>query len=157
MKLSLLRAFLDAHNDLTILLPDGKAVPSHFHVTEVGEVTKHFIDCGGTVRHEKVVSCQLWSATDYDHRLKGGKLLDIIAKAESELGLGNLEIEVEYQGEQTIEKFGLEMVNGALQLTGKLTNCLAPDQCGVSIEKSSISLNDLVVTSSSCTPGSGCC
>ena len=44
-------------------------VPSHFHVTEVGKITKHFIDCGGTVRNEEVVNFQLWQADDYDHRL----------------------------------------------------------------------------------------
>ncbi|MEL6141685.1 MAG: DUF6428 family protein, partial [Bacteroidota bacterium] len=124
---------------------------------EVGEITKHFIDCGGTVRHEKVASLQLWSATDYDHRLKGKKLLDIVTKAERELGLGDLEIEVEYQGVQTIEKFGLMIGSEGLQLTGQLTNCLAPDKCGIPIQKESLSLNDLVATSTSCTPGSGCC
>jgi hypothetical protein len=39
-------------------------VPEHFHVTEVGVVTKDFIDCGGTVRHEKVANFQLWDAND---------------------------------------------------------------------------------------------
>lgn len=32
-------------------LPNGELVPNHFHVTEVGKITKHFIDCGG--HHKK--------------------------------------------------------------------------------------------------------
>jgi len=29
-------------------LPEGTYLPAHFHMTEVGLVTKHFVDCGGT-------------------------------------------------------------------------------------------------------------
>jgi hypothetical protein len=31
-------------------------VPEHFHVTEVGLITKNFIDCGGKVRNETVIN-----------------------------------------------------------------------------------------------------
>lgn len=35
--------------DLSIFkLENGNSVPEHFHVTEVGIITKDFIDCGGT-------------------------------------------------------------------------------------------------------------
>ncbi len=51
-------------------LENGTFVPEHFHVTEVGVVTKHFIDCGGTMRNEKVANFQLWDANDFEHRLK---------------------------------------------------------------------------------------
>lgn len=157
MKLFELKEYLSNKETLAIKLPDGSSVPSHFHVTEVGEVSKHFVDCGGTVRLEKVATLQLWSATDYDHRLPGRKLYDIIGMAEQDLGLGNLEVEVEYQGQNTIEKYGLEVVGQGLQLTGQLTNCLAPDKCGIPTEKTKISLDALVVNNSACTPGSGCC
>jgi len=33
---------------------NGETVQEHFRVTEVGIITKEFIDCGGKVRHEKV-------------------------------------------------------------------------------------------------------
>ena len=33
-----------------LILPGGSAIPQHFHVTEVGQVQKDFIDCGGDVR-----------------------------------------------------------------------------------------------------------
>ena len=52
MTLSEFRDQLAAHPDaiLRFLLPDGTAVPSHAHVTEVARVDKHFVDCGGTRR-----------------------------------------------------------------------------------------------------------
>jgi hypothetical protein len=33
-----------------IPVTNGTTVPEHFHVTEVGLITKNFIDCGGKVR-----------------------------------------------------------------------------------------------------------
>jgi hypothetical protein len=48
--------------------------------TEVGLVTKNFIDCGGKVRNETVVNFQLWNANDFEQNQK--KLLDIIALSE---------------------------------------------------------------------------
>ena len=63
-------------------------------------------DCGGTVRKEEVVTFQLWSANDYDHRIEPQKILDIIGIAEETLGLENLEVEVEYQSD-TIGRYGL--------------------------------------------------
>ncbi len=158
MKLSQLKSFLAGRDRFTIALPDGTLVPSHFHVTEVGEVTKNFIDCGGTQRRERVASLQLWSANDYDHRLAPNKLTAILETGERELGMGDLDIEVEYQGETTIQKFGLDIRDGALHLTTKLTDCLAKDQCGVPPAKKTISLSAFTAPSTgSCTPGSGCC
>jgi hypothetical protein len=49
MKISEVKNVLQQVTELTFTLPNGTKVPSHFHVTEVGVITKHFIDCGGTV------------------------------------------------------------------------------------------------------------
>lgn len=68
---------------LVFIEPNGNIVPSHFHITEVGLTTKHFIDCGGTERKEHTVSFQLWIADDIDHRLSSEKLIGIIQKASS--------------------------------------------------------------------------
>ena len=76
MKLSDVKKSLSTASSVNFQLPDGSFVPEHFHVTEIGLVTKHFIDCGGTVRTEKMTSFQLWEANDFDHRLKPKKLLD---------------------------------------------------------------------------------
>lgn len=97
MKLSEIKSHLAQTQSVNFQLEDGTAVPEHFHVTEVGVVTKDFIDCGGTVRHEKVANFQLWDANDFEHRLKAGKLLSIISLSEKILGMEDLEIEVEYQ------------------------------------------------------------
>src|SRR3954471_12977314 len=107
MKLSRLKEQLHSIRDLTFELPDGTLVPPHFHVTEVGQVNKHFIDCGGTVRKEKTVSFQLWEDGDLDHRLAPQKLNSIIALSENILGVEDGEIEVEYQSD-TIGRYGLE-------------------------------------------------
>ena len=51
MKLSELKNKLSTVSNLTFVQPNGVFVPRHFHITEIGLVTKHFIDCGGTVRN----------------------------------------------------------------------------------------------------------
>ncbi len=80
MKLSEVKNALLNMDDVNFILPNGNQVPPHFHVTEVGIITKNFIDCGGTVREEKMVNFQLWEANDFDHRLAPQKLLNIIIR-----------------------------------------------------------------------------
>ena len=67
MKLSEIKNHLTTASAVNFQLPNGTFVPKHFHVTEVGVITKDFIDCGGMVRHEKVANFQLWEAGDFDH------------------------------------------------------------------------------------------
>ena len=155
MILSEVKTLLKHNSRLEFKLPNGELVPSHFHVTEVGKVSKHFIDCGGVERKEEVVNFQLWNADDYDHRLHPEKLLEIINLSESKLGLSDSVIEVEYQGE-TIGKFGLDYSDGTFQLTSKQTDCLAKENCGIPEEKPRVKLSE-VQSSGSCSPGSGCC
>lgn len=157
MKLSQVKTQLRAIDSLTFQLPGGQIVPSHFHVTEVGIISKHFIDCGGTIREEKVVNFQLWSSTDTDHRLMPKKLQDIIQLSEKLLDMGDFEVEVEYQGPETISKFGLDFNGVSFQLTNKQTDCLAPDKCGIPAQKPRIKLKDLQLQGQSCDPNSGCC
>ncbi|MDP2176207.1 MAG: DUF6428 family protein [Bacteroidota bacterium] len=140
---------------LSFELQNGTKVPEHFHVTEVGVITKHFIDCGGTIRNEKVANFQLWDANDFDHRLKPTKLLNIIKLSEEKLGMEDLEIEVEYQG-NTIEKYGLEFNGKNFMLISKQTNCLAQDNCGIPPSKMKVKLSE-ISNNSCCTPGGGCC
>ena len=154
MKLEEVKSALAQLDTIAFQLPNGTLVPNHFHVTEVGKITKHFIDCGGTVRHEELVNFQLWNANDYDHRLHPEKLVNIIALSQKTLDIGNLEVEVEYQG-QTIEKFSLDFDGTHFLLTTKQTDCLAKDQCGIPTEKPRVKLSELQQTD--CAPGSGCC
>ena len=157
MKLSDIKNILPGLGNVEFQLEDGRLVPEHFHVTEIGMVTKNFIDCGGTIRKEERVNFQLWNAEDYEHRLKPGKLLHIISLSEEKLGIGDFEIEVEYQ-DQTIGKYDLEFNGKNFVLRNKLTACLAANACGIPQEKQKISLSELKVNQDSgCTPGSGCC
>lgn len=157
MKLSEIKSILQTADNVDFALENGTKVPANFHVTEVGVVTKHFIDCGGTVRTEKVANFQLWNANDTDHRLKPHKLLKIIDLSENILGMENLEIEVEYQT-NTIGKYELGYNGNSFVLKNKQTACLASDSCGItdSISKPKIKLSDLE-NQSCCTPGGGCC
>jgi hypothetical protein len=140
--------------ELTFVLPNGSHVAPHFHLTEVGEITKNYVDCGGTVRSEKVANFQLWAADDYDHRLKPQKVIDIIEMAEKKIGLENLEVEVEYQSE-TIGKYGLDFDGKRFLLTPTQTDCLAKEKCGIP-EAQTINLEP-AQTDSGCSPDSGCC
>jgi len=154
MKLSQVKSVLATLDNISFQLPNGTFVPGHFHVTEVGKITKNFIDCGGTVRTEEVANFQLWNANDYDHRLHPEKLLNIIQLSEDILKIEDLEIEVEYQAE-TIGKFGLDFDGKTFLLTSKKTDCLAKDKCGIP-EKPKVKLSDLNANSC-CPPGGNCC
>ena len=155
MILSEVKSALKQLNQIAFQLPNGTLVPNHFHVTEIGKITKKFIDCGGTLRNETVVNFQLWNANDYDHRLHPEKLLNIIELSEKVLNIKDLEIEVEYQG-QTIEKFGLDFNGENFLLTTKQTDCLAKDNCGIPAEKPKLKMADLT-NEPCCSPDGNCC
>ncbi|QIX60908.1 hypothetical protein HER32_06830 [Hymenobacter sp. BT18] len=153
MKISEMKTSLAGLQAVRFRLPDGTYLPDHFHVTEVGLVSKHFIDCGGVERQETVANFQLWEAGDYDHRLAPQKFLHILALSEKILGRQDLDIEVEYQ-QQTIGKFGLDFDGTDFVLTLKQTACLAQDACGIPSHQL-LSLPQL--QGAGCSPGGGCC
>lgn len=155
MNLTELKQHLAELQAINFILPDGSQVPPHFHVTEVGLVTKHFIDCGGTERKETVANFQLWEAGDYDHRLGPQKFLRILDISKKILGSDNLDIEVEYQ-QSTIGKYGLDFNGKEFVLTTKQTACLAEDACGIP-EKKRLVMAELPTLATTCTPGGGCC
>lgn len=148
MKISEVRQALETLDAVRFKLPDSSTLPPHFHVTEVGLVTKHFIDCGGTERTETRANFQLWTANDYDHRLAPQKFLHILNLCKKVLGDGDHEIEVEYQ-QSTIGKFGLTFDGTNFILTQKQTDCLAKDVCGIPDKPAQ--------KSACCAPASGCC
>ena len=147
MTLTEVKEALTTIDELHFVLPNGQTVPSHFHVTEVGSIDKHFIDCGGNIRYESVVNFQLFTAQDYDHRLQAEKLRAIVELSEKKLQLGNHAIEVEYQGD-TIGKYGLSFDGSHFHLTTKQTACLANEACGLPANKPKkrLSMRDLQVT-----------
>ncbi|AWI26605.1 DUF6428 family protein [Flavobacterium pallidum] len=154
MKLSEIRQILETAETVNFVLENGKSVPDHFHVTEVGIITKHFIDCGGTIRNEKVTNFQLWDANDFEHRLKPGKLQKIIALSEKVLQMDDLEIEVEYQSD-TIGKYDLGFDGKNFILLSKKTACLAKDDCGN--QNHHEQKNTSKLETSCCSPNGNCC
>lgn len=156
MKLSEIKEILLTLENVEFQLENGSFVPEHFHVTEIGQIMKSFIDCGGVIRNEKAVNFQLWNADDYEHRLKPGKLLHIIQLSEEKLGIEDSDIEVEYQNE-TIGKYDLDFNGKTFVLKNKTTACLALEACGIP-DKQKKNLSELTGNQSSCcTPASGCC
>jgi len=151
MLLSEFKEKLKTVAEVTFLKPDGTTVPKHFHITEVGQINKRFIDCGGTIRNENLISMQLWESIDTWHRLETNKLISIIDLSKEKLGIEDYEIEIEYQGD-TIGKYGVAFDDGVFKLIATNTACLASDKCGIpSFEK----VKEKV--SSCCAPGGGCC
>lgn len=157
MKLSEIKQILPTLENVAFELENGSFVPDHFHVTEVGIISKNFIDCGGKIRSEKVVNFQLWNADDFEHRLKPNKLLSIIQLSEDRLSIEDLDIEVEYQSD-TIGKYDLTFNGKTFVLKNKTTACLAQDACGIPSEKIKKNLTELTVKqNNSCSPNTGCC
>lgn len=156
MKLSELKSALKLQEYLSFVLPDGSSVPPHFHITEVGQVQRHFMDCGGTVRTTLSVSMQLWVAEDTTHRLSAAKLINIIEKSETWLQLQDAVVEIEYQM-QTIGKYRLALSEHAFVLLPTFTQCLAEDACGIPPAKTKLNLSELTGAASCCSQDSNCC
>lgn len=157
MKLSTFIQQLDTVPHLNFVDAKGAAIPAHFHITEAGLNTRHFIDCGGTVRTEKMISLQVWVADDTEHRLTPQKLKTIIAMAEPIIGNEDLEVEIEYQLE-TIGRFDLAIKGNNFLFLPKHTTCLAKDACGAPNKNLRTEMVELAQSAtSSCTPGGGCC
>jgi hypothetical protein len=135
MKLNELKAILAKHTEKNVrfVLPTGTKVPPHAHVTEVAQVDKRLIDCGGTMRTDSRCRLQTWFQDDTDHRLSAEKLLQILEKSRSVVTDENLEVEVEHEA-PFIAQFpieGIETTKGSLifKLGIKHTDCLAQDRC----------------------------
>jgi len=137
MKLLELKSILENHPEKLprFTLPDGDQVPSNFHLTEVGYVSKNFIDCGGTIRKTESCSLQLWASdNDKAHRLNAGKFAKILSLGERVLPHDDLSVEVEYD-DYAISQFPIASAAVAERsidfvLTTKHTDCLAKEKCG---------------------------
>ncbi len=150
MKLAQFKALLEANRDKQFLLqlPDGQAVPQAFHITEVGAVSKTFIDCGGKVHSVQTCQLQAWIGPDVDHRIEAGKMADILQKSEAILSGDFLDLEIEYE-DKIISQYPVSeaIVSDeavTLVLTTKHTDCLAKELC-------------IVPSGGGCAPASGCC
>lgn len=135
MKLNEFKSLLTSNADkqFFIDLPNHNRVPQSFHITEVGLVSKTFIDCGGRTHTMRTCQLQVWVGDDEDHRLNAGKLAHILELSRSIVPDDSLDLEFEYEDE-VISQYpvsGVELGNDAvtLQLTTKHTDCLAKEIC----------------------------
>ena len=147
---------LESIEKMVFILPGGKKVPAHFHLTEVGHASKHFIDCGGQRREETLVSMQLYVDIDLHHRLRADKFLSILRSSTKALDLPDELIEIEYQGD-TVGKYRLAFDGSSFHLIPTKTACLAKEQCGIPLVKPKVKLGERTKEAVSCHPGSGCC
>jgi hypothetical protein len=158
MKLKDLKAALARYPDAfpRFVLPDGDHIPAHFHITEVGHITKRFIDCGGRL-HEKRDTCllQTYVANDVHHRLTAGKLATILQLGDKVLPHDDVDVEVEYDccvvAQYPVTGAQLVGKHVEIQLGEKHTDCLAKEKCGV--DGGSCGTEDREVAGSA----AGCC
>jgi hypothetical protein len=158
MKLSDFKAALKEHEYPIFKLENGKALAPHYHLTELGKITKDYIDCGGNHRQESWLNLQLWEANDYEHRLSSTKLLRIIRKTERQLALSeDFDLEIEYQG-STIGRYTLDREGETFLLKATQTDCLAKDSCGIP-DAISLPVKELAsaVSDNCCGSNSTCC
>lgn len=154
MKLSELKSTLQKSNLVNFSVKNGHDIPAHFHVTELGKVTRSSIDCGGKLHEDTSLILQLWVAADLQHRLTSEKFLKIIDHSERSLSLPDEQILVEYQG-NTLESYSLDFSQGDFVLSPLKTECKAMDSCSP-IGKEKLA-NTSLKTSSCCGSESQCC
>ncbi|MDQ2800885.1 MAG: DUF6428 family protein [Armatimonadota bacterium] len=119
-----------------LVLPGLNPVPVSFHITEVGHVTKKFIDCGGKVHTIQTCQLQAWLGDDTEHRLLAGKMAGVLnlAEAKGVLPAGeDLDVEFEYEdtalSQYPVENYIVTEKAVVLNLASKHTDCLAKDIC----------------------------
>ena len=143
-------------SSLQFQLPDTTLIPESFHVTEVGIVTGHFIDCGGVTRLDEHVQLQLWLGTDTAHRLNAGKLASVLASSRRVLqqmaDYQSKAVMIEYETNQTsyYRISSMEKNSGTLRfgLSTTTTQCLATNR---------VQQSTAVKTDNLCCPPRSCC
>jgi len=135
MRLTELKTLLEEIRNKQFLmqLPNQHLVPLSFHVTEVGQVNKTFIDCGGKVHVAQTCQLQVWVGDDVDHWLETGKLADILKLAKSIVFSDDVDVEIEYEdaaiSQYPVENYSVTDDAVTLHLTTKHTDCLAKELC----------------------------
>ncbi len=137
MKISQFATLLESHPEkpFHLVLPGENVVPASFHITEVGHVTKKFIDCGGKLHTVESCQLQVWLGDDTDHRLYAGKMAGVLnlARGRGVLPDEDLDVEIEYEdtaiSQYTVDSFTVSDRAVVLNLAGKHTDCLAKESC----------------------------
>jgi hypothetical protein len=135
MRLREFKALLQENREkaFQIQLPQHGHIPESFHVTEVAQVNKTFIDCGGKIHSIQTCQLQIWVGEDVDHRLETGKLADILALAQKVVPDDDIDLEIEYEdaviSQYPIERYLVTEDAVVLSLTTRHTDCLAKELC----------------------------
>ena len=154
---------------LCIILPNGEAIAPHFHITEVGHVTKNFMDCGGTRRKTESCLLQTWVYSDVDHRLETGKLANILRIAGDILPSLDLPVEIEHESgvvsQYPVPAGSSDGLTLTLTTGLKHTACLAMDLCCAPAAPEAADAVAPITTTDKprvkagacCSPSGGCC
>lgn len=136
LKLSTFRNLLESHREkqFRLMLPNENAIPVCFHITEVAQIQKRFIDCGGKLHSTQTCQLQAWVWRDTEHRLLAGKMADVLRLASKALLLDeDLELEFEYEdtviSQYPVAAYRITKDEVILNLEYKHTDCLAKDVC----------------------------
>lgn len=163
MKFSRFTDLLQTYPDkpFHLVLPGHNTVPVSFHITEVGHVTKTFIDCGGKVHTVQTCQLQAWLGEDTDHRLLAGKMAGVLAQAAAQgvLPAGeDLDVEFEYEdvalSQYTVARETVTENAVVLHLAAKHTDCLAKDVC---LPPLPMMAGDATAAACCGSSGTGCC
>lgn len=140
-----------------LVLPGENTVPVSFHITEVGHVTKKFLDCGGKLHIAQSCQLQAWVWTDTEHRLTAGKMARVLHQARAKGVLSadeDLDVEFEYEdkaiSQYPVDNYAVTEQAVVLNLGNKHTDCLAKESCLPSLPMAA-------GTIVGCGCGPGCC
>jgi hypothetical protein len=134
MKLNALLKVLEQHPQASprFVLPHGDCIPAHAHVTEVGHVTRNFIDCGGLTGRSESVLIQTHVGNDTDHRLSSDRLAGILRMGDRVLPHNRLDVEIEYDccvvAQYPVLHARLAGEHLEIVLRHKRTHCLAQER-----------------------------
>ena len=98
MKYATLRKALERYPTTLprFILPSGDYIPAHAHLTEVGHVVRHFIDCGGLTGKEEKALLQTHVGNDTEHRLRSDRFAKILELGNRVIPSADLDVDVEY-------------------------------------------------------------
>lgn len=134
MKLDEFRRLLSSHPAHGVLFfLEGRELPLHLHVTEIGREERDFLDCGGGRRKRERCVLQLWVGEDVEHRLSSDKLLGIVDMGSVLFEHDFPEVWVEWEigsvSQYPLSSFRSSGSNILLGLGENHTACLAPGKC----------------------------
>jgi hypothetical protein len=134
MKLDEFRRLLSSNSGRGVVFSlNGRELPLHLHVTEIGREYRDFLDCGGARRGRERCVIQVWMGSDLDHRLDSDKLLGILDMGsvlfEHDIPSVWVEVEIGSVSQYPLSSLRTDGENVLLGLGDNHTECLAPGKC----------------------------